>query len=74
MTGSTHRTGVVRCARGGTVGIGVSVSVSSAEESRSDGVFSDNSSLPLICALRIRFSEARYSFLNNNSWSTVPVM
>ncbi|MGA3318849.1 MAG: hypothetical protein ABSC64_20725, partial [Candidatus Korobacteraceae bacterium] len=30
--------------------------------------------LPLIWALRIRFSAARYSFLRRSSWSTVPVM
>ena len=30
--------------------------------------------LPLIWALRIRFSAARYSFLSKSSWSTVPVM
>ena len=35
---------------------------------------SDNNNLPLIWALRIRFSAARYSFLNRSSWSTVPVM
>src|SRR5271169_4655337 len=35
---------------------------------------SDNNNRPLIWALRIRFSAARYSFLNRSSWSTVPVM
>src|SRR5215467_3062725 len=35
---------------------------------------SDSSNLPLIWALRILFSAARYSFLNNNSWSTLPVI
>src|SRR5664279_1239084 len=35
---------------------------------------SDNNNLPLIWALRIRFSAARYSFLSRSSWSTVPVM
>src|SRR6266699_1262896 len=35
---------------------------------------SDNNDLPLIWALRIRFSAARYSFLSSSSWSTVPVM
>src|SRR5207253_82653 len=35
---------------------------------------SDNSNLPLIWALRMRFSAARYSFLSSSSWSTVPVM
>jgi len=35
---------------------------------------SDNNNLPLIWALRIRFSAARYSFLRRSSWSTVPVM
>src|SRR5438034_573344 len=35
---------------------------------------SDNNNLPLIWALRIRFSAARYSFLSSSSWSTVPVM
>jgi hypothetical protein len=35
---------------------------------------SDNSNLPLIWALKIRFSAARYSFLSKSSWSTVPVM
>jgi hypothetical protein len=35
---------------------------------------SDNNNLSLIWALRIRFSAARYSFLNRSSWSTVPVM
>ncbi len=34
---------------------------------------SDNSNLPLIWALRMRFSAARYSFVNRSSWSTVPV-
>src|SRR6516225_1108429 len=35
---------------------------------------SDNNNLPLIWALRIRFSAARYSFLRRSSWSKVPVM
>ena len=35
---------------------------------------SDNNNLPLIWALSIRFSAARYSFLSKSSWSTVPVM
>src|SRR5438105_582375 len=35
---------------------------------------SDNNNLPLIWALRMRFSAARYSFLSSSSWSTVPVM
>src|SRR5947208_9172714 len=35
---------------------------------------SDNSNLPLIWALRIRFSAVRYSFLSSSSWSTVAVM
>ena len=36
---------------------------------------SDSSNRPLTsCARRIRFSSARYSFRNSNSWSTVPVM
>src|ERR1035437_8940471 len=35
---------------------------------------SDNNNRPLIWALRIRFSAARYSFLSRSSWSTVPVM
>src|SRR5437763_16649068 len=35
---------------------------------------SDNNNLPLIWALRIRFSAARYSFLSSSSWCTVPVM
>lgn len=35
---STRRTGAVRCAPASTVAIGASASVSSADESRSDGV------------------------------------
>jgi hypothetical protein len=35
---------------------------------------SDNNNLPLIWALGIRFSAARYSYFNRSSWSTVPVM
>jgi hypothetical protein len=35
---------------------------------------SDNNNLPLIWALRIRCSAARYSFLRRSSWSTVPAM
>src|SRR5205823_5269527 len=35
---------------------------------------SDNNNLAWIWALRMRFSAARYSFLNSSSWSTVPVM
>src|ERR1035441_4863499 len=35
---------------------------------------SDNNNLPLLWALRIRFSAARYSFLSRSSWPTLPVM
>src|SRR5258708_15967815 len=35
---------------------------------------SESSNLPLIFARRTRFSSAKYSFLSNSSWSTVPVM
>src|SRR5436309_13252983 len=35
---------------------------------------SDNNNLPLIWALRMRLSAARYAFLSSSSWSTVPVM
>src|SRR5689334_16050481 len=35
---------------------------------------SDSNNRPLIFALRIRFSAARYSFRSSSSWSTVPVI
>src|SRR5215470_17019403 len=34
---------------------------------------SDNNNRPLIFARRIRFLAAKYSFLSNSSWFTVPV-